>query len=223
MKENITEKERFFSKVSHDLRGSFTSILGFSDILNDPNENLNREEIDEYVSRIGKQSNDSFELLVNFINWLKLENYNYGLTNEKIDLLEIFYDVQNHIKKELSKKNVSVMTSITENDFVKMDYEILISILNNIFNFIVKTCCENSKITINSGSLADDFSIIEISANCYQKDYTFLQNIDLKDLNNEISFPLVFAAKFVQLCKGDFHFNIDKENNLSIQFKLPKR
>ena len=223
MKENISEKERFFSKVSHDLRGSFTSIIGFSDILNDPQEELGRDEINEFVARIGKQSKDSFDLLVNFINWLKLENYNYGLAKEKIDLLEIFYDVQNHVKQGLSNKNVSVLTSITENDFVKMDYEILISILNNIFNFIIKTCCEDSKIKVNSGSLADDFSEIEISSNCYKKDFTFLQNIDLKDLNNEISFPLIFAAKFVELCEGEFHFNIVGEDRLIIQLKLPKR
>ena len=38
MSDNLSVKEKFFSKISHDLRGSFTSILRFSDILNDPNE-----------------------------------------------------------------------------------------------------------------------------------------------------------------------------------------
>jgi len=222
MEKNITEKEQFFSKISHDLRGSFTSILGFSDIISDPNEELSRDEVDEFVKRIASQSRDSFELLVNFINWLKLEKFKYGLANEKIDLLELFYDVQNHKKKELLKKNVSFVTAIAENDFVRMDYEILNSILNNIFNFIAKTCCENSKIKVNSGSLENKYSNIEISASCYQKDNSFLQNIDLKNLNNEISFPLIFAAKFVELCEGEFRFNLTKENNLSIQLKLPK-
>jgi len=73
--ENILEHDQFFSKISHDLRGSFTSILGFSDILNDPTEELGKEEIKEFVFRISKQSHEAFELLVNFVNWLKLENF----------------------------------------------------------------------------------------------------------------------------------------------------
>lgn len=48
--DKLSERDQFFSKLSHDLRGSFTSILGFSDILNDPNEKLTYEEITEYAS-----------------------------------------------------------------------------------------------------------------------------------------------------------------------------
>ena len=54
MKEVKSEKERFFSKISHDLRGSFTSILGFSDIMNDPNEHITEEETKDFAMRIGK-------------------------------------------------------------------------------------------------------------------------------------------------------------------------
>jgi len=223
MKENISEKEQFFSKISHDLRGSFTSILGFGDILNDPNENLSRDEISEFNKRISLQSRDTFELLVNFINWLKLENYGYGITKDKIELLDVLIEIQNLHKKEITKKNIIVGYDIPETDYVLMDYEILHSIFNNIFLFLLKTCSENSKISVKSIKCSDGSKCLGISANYSNKDSSFLENIDLRNLNNELSFPIVFAIKFTELSGGVFNFSIDQENNLIINLQLPKK
>lgn len=222
MKENITEKERFFSKVSHDLRGSFTSILGFSDILCDPKENLSEKEIQEFSKRIGNQSKESYELLVNFINWLKLENYDYGLTNEKLDLLDIMYELKSYHKKVLSTKKVTVEIKMSELDYIFMDYEIIYSILNNILLFLIKSCNNNSAITFKTIGNNDKSISIDIYASC-RKDTQFLNNIDLRNLNNDLSFPIIFAIKFTEQCGGKFNFNFSSDGNTSINLVLPKK
>lgn len=221
MKDNITEKERFFSKVSHDLRGSFTSILGFSDILCDPKEKLSETEIHEFSKRIGNQSKESYELLVNFINWLKLENYDYGLTNEKLDLLDIMYELKSYHKKVLSKKSVTVEIKMSELDYVFMDYEILYSILNNILLFLIKSCNNNSVLTFKTIGNSDKSIRIDIYASC-RRDSEFLHNIDLRNLNNQLSFPIIFAIKFTEQCGGKFNFNFSADGNASIKLVLPK-
>lgn len=222
MKENISEKERFFSKVSHDLRGSFTSILGFSDILGDPSENLNSEEVLDFTNRIGKQSHDTFELLVNFVNWLKLENYDYGLSPEKIEVLDIILDVKNKLQKVLNEKNINFQTNAKTTDSVYLDFEIADAIFSNTILFITKICSENSQIKINSVSCNEKYSCVEITASCNNENLSFLQNIDLKDLNNEVSFPIIFAIKFTEQSGGEFNFSIDQNNNFVIKLKLPR-
>jgi K+-sensing histidine kinase KdpD len=221
MKENISEKDQFFSKVSHDLRGNFTSILGFSDIINDPSEVLSPEELDEFVRRIGTQSRDTYDLLVNFVNWLKLEHFAYGLTNEKIELLDALYEVKSFHHKRLLEKNIEIDFHISESDYVFMDYEILNSILNNLFVFLIKICLPNSTIKITSENLLSNNKTIIIRAISSNQDSSFLQNIDLKDLNNEISFPLIFAIKFTELCGGLFTFNFSETKDLAIEINLP--
>ena len=222
MKKNISENEQFFSKVSHDLRGSFTSILGFSDILNDPNEKLNSDEISEFTSRINKQSQDTYELLINFVNWLKLENYDFGIAKEKIELYEVVLDIKNQHQKKLAEKNISVNIEINDSEVVLMDYEIINSIINNIIVFLIKVCNENTKINVNSIHCNSKLACLEISTSCNNNDSSFLQNIDLRDLKNELSFSIVFANKFIEQSGGEFDFSIDKENNLIIALKLPK-
>lgn len=222
MKEELSESDQFFSKVSHDLRGSFTSILGFSDILNDPTENLSSEEIKEFVKRIQIQSRDSFDLLVNFINWLKLEKYSSGLTKETIELYDILLIIQNDLKKELSEKNLTIENKLDVSEFVKMDYEILRTILSNVFSFLFKVCCTNSYITVEVIESRNDNLTLEILANCESKNVAFLQNINLKDLNNDLSFPIIFALKLTELTGGVFNFSFKEQNDLIISLQLPK-
>lgn len=222
MKEVQTEKERFFSKISHDLRGSFTSILGFSDIMTDPTEDLTDNEKADFVNRISKQSKDTFDLLVNFINWLKLENYDYGLVNEKLEVLECLIENKSNHQKIIKAKNLTFQFDINENEFVKMDYEILSSILNNIFIFLIKLCSDNSSIVFESIPNEDKYFELSILAKCSDNEVDFLQNIDLKDLNSELSFPIIFAIKFTEQSGGKYNVFVDEKNSLHLSIKLPK-
>ena len=223
MKEVKSDKEQFFSKISHDLRGSFTSILGFSDIINDPTENLTEEEIKDFVNRIGKQSHDTFDLLVNFVNWLKLENYNYGLVPEKLQILDSLLETKSNHIKNIANKGLSIKFNVDENDFVMMDYEILSSILNNIFSFLINISCDHSEISVQTLNTEERFSTIDILADCNGQEYSLLKNIDLRELKNELSFPIVFAIKFVEQSGGVFNFSRDDKKNLFISIKLPKK
>ncbi len=222
MKEDQTEKERFFSKISHDLRGSFTSILGFSDIMTDPAEDLTEKEKADFVNRISKQSRDTFDLLVNFINWLKLENYDYGLVYERLEVLECLLENKSNYQKIIKAKNLTFQFDINENEYVRMDYEILSSILNNIFIFLIKLCCDNSTITFESIKNEKKYFELSILAKCSDNEVPFLQNIDLKDLNNELSFPIIFAIKFTEQSGGKYNVFVDEKNSLHLSIKLPK-
>ena len=220
MKQKISEKEKFFSKVSHDLRGSFTSILGFSDIVNDDEEEISIGDLKEYLGRIGKQSHESFELLSNFINWLKLEHFQYGITEEEIELVDMLYELKSNIQKDLKKKNVELEFDVDEKLNVFLDYVICQSILSNTFQFILKTCNESSKIFVK-GFDENNSAFIEIDAQFEKNNTSYLQNVDLRDLNNELSFPIVFAIKFTELSGGSFNFSFLK-NHLQIQIALPQ-
>ncbi len=222
MKENIPEKDQFFSKVSHDLRGNFTSILGFSDLINDPSEELLPEELNEFVKRIGTQSRDTYELLVNFVNWLKLEHFDYGLTNEKIDLLDILYEVKIFHKKRLTEKKLELDFNVSESNYVIMDYEIINSIFNNLLVFLTKISLSNSKIEISAQNSQTNSKMLNIIVRNTDAASSFLQTIDLKDLNNEISFPVIFAIKFTELCGGIFNLEFSETKGLTIELELPK-
>ena len=220
--DKLSERDQFFSKLSHDLRGSFTSILGFSDILNDPNEKLTYEEITEYVSRIGSQTRESYELLLNFINWLKLDTYNYGLTKENLNLLDLILQTKNFYKRICIEKKIEIKTDISDTQSLLIDYEIANSIFNNIFLFLSRISKSNSVISIKSITTEfDDIAAIEFTTNFSEEDFSYLNNLKLEKLNSDVSFPIVFAIKFTELSGGDLNFFQDLDNTLKIVLHLP--
>ncbi len=222
MKEELTDRDQFFSKISHDLRGSFTSMLGFSDILNDPNEKLTFEEINEFVSRIGNQTRESYELLLNFINWLKLDTYNYSLVKEKINPLDLLSQTKVFYKRIFSGKKIEVEISVKENENIFIDYEIANSIFNNIFLFLNQITQPDNTIFIKSEHLDNTKSVlIEFVTKCKEKDLSYLQGIKLEKLTGEISYPIIFAIKFTELSGGSFDFFQDLDNNIKLTLILP--
>lgn len=222
MKEKNSEKEQFFSKISHDLRGSFTSILGFSDILNDPNESLTIEEINEFTKRIQHQSKETFNLLVNFIYWLKLENYKYGLSFEKVELYDAFLETKNNLKRKIEEKNIEYKLSFSDNATVFMDYEILISVINNIFTFLLNVSARNTSFLIQCLEPNKSKVNLEITAYCDNEHLSILNNLNLQKLNDELSLPLIFALKFSELSGGALNFHIDKNKKMIISLDLPR-
>jgi K+-sensing histidine kinase KdpD len=222
MNDNLSDREQFFSKLSHDLRGSFTSMLGFSDILNDPNEKLTIEEINEFVSRIGNQTKESYELLLNFINWLKLDTYNYGLVKEKINLLDLLSQTKTFYKRMYIENKIDIKFNVRENENILIDYEIANSIFNNIFLFLKQITQQNNTVLINSHLHSNSSTItIEFITKCAERDLSFLQNVKLKNLTGEISYPIIFAIKFTELSGGSFDFYQDLDNTIKLTLHLP--
>lgn len=220
--DSLSERDQFFSKLSHDLRGSFTSILGFSDILNDPNEKLTYEEITEYVSRIGNQTRESYELLINFINWLKLDTYKYGLTKENLNLLDLILQAKNYYKKVNIEKKIEIKIDIDDEIKLLLDYEIANSIINNIFLFLNRITKNNSVIFIKSIKTdITDIATIEFTTNFSDENLSYLNNLKLEKLNSDVSFPILFAIKFAELCDGNLNFFQDLDNTLKIELHLP--
>jgi hypothetical protein len=101
-------------------------------------------------------------------------------------------------------------------------FEILLSILNNIFSFLIRICRNNSILFFNSINSDSNKTSIEITATSDDEHNHFLQHNNLRDLNSEFSFPIIFAIKFIELSGGKFDFSFDKKNNLILSIQLPK-
>ncbi|MDX1700445.1 MAG: hypothetical protein R3250_07505 [Melioribacteraceae bacterium] len=221
MKNKLLDSEKFFSQLGHDLRGSFTSILGFSNILSDPNESFDENEVREFGKRISAQANESLELLVNFINWLKLEKYNSLLTIDKLNLSDVISEVSNSNRKQLDSLNVTPIHSLNDSNYVFIDYEILTSILNNIIIYLLRFSEENTELKFSS-TMNNIFTNLTISITASKENIAILKDVNLSDPNSENAFPLIFAVKFIELCGGEFKLSFNDEE-IAVVLAIPNK
>ncbi len=67
------EKNKFFSIIAHDLRSPFTSLLGYTNLIEQMHDELTSEEIREYASHINDSATRVFKLLENLLEWARLQ------------------------------------------------------------------------------------------------------------------------------------------------------
>ncbi|MCP5063977.1 MAG: HAMP domain-containing histidine kinase [Ignavibacteriae bacterium] len=216
---SITFEEKLFSKINHDLRGSFVSILGYSGILSDPNEEVTESEIKEFVSRIDLRTKETFELLESFTNWLKLEQYPQSINKEEINLLESVTSVQSLFQNDFIKKNIEANINFDESIIISFDVQMISSLLKNLFSFINKSIKEKSKLKISAISFENKANLkFEYTSQLSEKEILPLTKLR----ENEIIFTnipneILFAKKFVELSRGSFDLNVLDENEIVIE------
>jgi len=138
LKELNNSKDKFFSIIAHDLRSPFNSLIGLSELLVNPNENLTEPERNEFVIDIHNLIKNVYELIQNLLEWAALQlgkiEYNplkielFDLVSKKIELLSMHAD----------KKNISLVNEIKSNKNVLADKNMLGSLIQNFITNSIK-------------------------------------------------------------------------------------
>ena len=113
-------KDKFFSIVSHNLRGPFSGLLGISELLKDSVnvEPPQMDEIKEYSELIHISSLKAFDLLKNLFEWGKIQTNKIKIRKEYINLSFLIEEIIYSLSKKLQNKEITHTTSsINANTF----------------------------------------------------------------------------------------------------------
>lgn len=159
-RKNDEIKSEFISSASHELKTPITSISGFSELLIDNFDNINRDKIINYLTKIHQESIHMKETIDELLYLSNLENKNLDLS-EDVYLDELVDEVYNEYydlaKKEglvLSKEVVPAKT-LGSNNLIK-------HLITNLVENAIKYNKENGSIDI-AIEKNDDYTILKIS------------------------------------------------------------
>ena len=206
----IETKDKFFSVISHDLRGPFNSILGFLDILNSEFEDLIDVKKKEMLSQVQKSSQNTYNLLVNLLDWARAQR---GIIENNAEKLETFVIVQHSISQcyqRAENKEIKIINETDPNIFVWADGNLFSSVLQNLLNNAVKFSPRGSQININCKIEKDMLVLlvtdqgIGIPKENQPNLFNLGNSINRKGTENELGtgLGLVLVNEFVQLLGG---------------------
>ncbi|WP_171594263.1 sensor histidine kinase [Marinifilum caeruleilacunae] len=158
LKQAITDKDKFFSILAHDLRGSIGVILGISTLLNDEDFKSDPEE-DEHLEKdllhVATQTN---ALLEDLFYWgVNQSKEGPTIENSEFDINNILLDTCKTFKINLG--NISFKTNLEEDLMVNTDKNICKFILRNIVQNAIKFSHDNATVTVSSFAKNDDVCI----------------------------------------------------------------
>ncbi len=102
-------KDKFFSIISHDLKGPLNSLTSFSSLLINHTESLSKEEIKMFASDFDKSLKNLFALLENLLEWSRSQTGNIEFIPEPFDLAAMLEENKELLKAQAQNKNITLM------------------------------------------------------------------------------------------------------------------
>ncbi len=142
-------KDRFISIISHDLRTPFSSILGFTDLLQNDDE-LTDEEKHQYVSFIQDSSKSMLSLVNSLLDWTRLQTGRINFEPERLSAATLIDSSMQSLKGAAMQKNIELINSVSIDTSVYVDSSLIFQAFNNLISNAIKFTPNGGKITTKS-------------------------------------------------------------------------
>jgi signal transduction histidine kinase len=142
-------KDKLFTIIAHDLRNSFSALIGTSRMLLEDYDSLSDSDKHILVSEISKATGKSYHLLENLLSWANFHTGNMKLNFEAINLRELAEEAAGLQYAAAAKKKIKIVNNVHEDAQILADRFLLSSVVRNLINNAVKFTDRNGKITVN--------------------------------------------------------------------------
>lgn len=224
--QNVRDIRKEITNLSHDLRTPLTSILGYMELMNPEELNEEQQKIVEVVKRRGNQLNDLIEQLYEYA---RLENQEYALRLEKLDLYRI---VKEHVLEaylDFEKAGIELQIQLPKEAkplFIQGDRKGMERVLENLTSNTVKYCGSQAVISLKEeaskvvimyqtprGELSE-FDVAHLFERFYKKDTARVEH-------QSSGLGLTIAKLLVEQMGGTIYAKTDQDS-LFLILNFPK-
>ncbi|GAA0714518.1 HAMP domain-containing sensor histidine kinase [Paraclostridium ghonii] len=143
------EIRKEIENISHDLRTPLTSIRGYLDLIND--ETSTEEEKKEYIEIVEKRSKVLQNLIQSFYDLSRLENNDYNMNMEDIDINKKLKDYVLTFYNDFESKHINVEVDLPKKPvYVKVDNSAIERIFSNLIQNSIKYSKSSFYISLNN-------------------------------------------------------------------------
>jgi signal transduction histidine kinase len=230
-KSNATIKKTF-SIISHDLRGPFNVLLGYTNYINDNFDECSKEELKSYIIKVNNAAQNNFNFTQQLLNWSLKQQNGITINKELCNLNEVVEKSIATLQPLAHQKDIAIHKDFLLEDDAKhyLDKDIIFNVLYNVISNSIKYSKDNTSIQIRT--YADEKSLtIETKDNgkgmTIEQLQKLNQNSDVNDFNfiknnNEYQggFGLTYARELANLYGAQLVFESVLGEGTSVNFKI---
>lgn len=143
-------KDKFFSIISHDLKGPLNSLTSFSGLLINHSDSLSKEEIKMLAQDLDKSLKNLFALLENLLEWSRSQTGNIQFKPEVIDLNMIFETNKALLDAQAANKQITIVNKCTTQLPVQADKNSITTVVRNLLSNAIKFTPAGGTITLDA-------------------------------------------------------------------------
>lgn len=156
------QKDRFFAIIAHDLRSPFSSLLGFSEMIRKQTKDLTPEQVSEYVTVVNRTAEQAYNLLVDLLDWSRLQLDRMDFEPEALDLEQVINRNMEQMSLMAGAKQISITREIERALRVRADAQMVNTILRNLMDNAIKFTPDKGTVTVRARR-TDSFGLIEVT------------------------------------------------------------
>ena len=143
-------KDKFFSIVSHDLRGPISAFSGISNIIRGYLRQKSYDELEEMTDLIDKSANSISDLLDNLLNWAVQQQGQVPYNPAPVDLNQMLDTTLGIFETAATAKDIVLSNDIGRSLFVVVDKDTIMTIFRNLVGNALKFTQPGGKIWVEA-------------------------------------------------------------------------
>lgn len=163
LKLNAT-KDKFFSIISHDLRGPFNGIMGFSDILVSQVKEKDYNGIEEYAGIIQSSAHRAMNLLTNLLEWSNSQSGRMEFNPEYIETVLLINEVTELLNDSAKQKSIQIIKDLPHSAAFFADKAMFATIIRNLVSNSIKFTNPGGEVKI-SATLNKNILLVSVADN----------------------------------------------------------
>jgi signal transduction histidine kinase len=222
-------KDKFFSIISHDLKGPLNSLTSFSSLLINHTESLSREEIQMFAKDFDKSIKNLFALLENLLEWARSQTGNIEFTPEQFSLKDALSENAALLTTQAEAKNIQITYDSDENIVVNAHRNSVSTVIRNLISNAIKFTPEGGLVTLKLMRSGSDVMVsvsdtgVGMSQEVVDKLFRIDAKISTKGTANEkgTGLGLILCKEFIEKNGGRIWVKSSDGNGSVFYFLLP--
>jgi len=149
----ITTRDKFFSIISHDLKGPFSALLGYTQLLTDDYDHFDDAKRRSFCADIYKASKYLYRMMENLLDWSRIQSGRIKCNPRMLALVRIIHVCLVTLQPQADAKNIRICYDIAKDIRIFGDSEMIALVMRNLLSNAVKFSHQGSVIRIDCRSV----------------------------------------------------------------------
>jgi len=163
LQELNASKDKFFSIISHDLRGAFGALLGFAQLISGNIDAYSKDRVKTLVSRLRTCAERLYALLENLLTWSRLQRGVVECAPKVIDLFPIAKENIELFTTRAEQKQIILKSAIQEGTAVYADLVMVNTVMRNLLSNGLKFTSAGDSIHVSSTDHDEHFIAVTVA------------------------------------------------------------
>lgn len=222
-------KDKFFSIISHDLKGPLNSLTSFSGLLINYFDSLSKEEIQTLAKDLDKSLKNLFALLENLLEWSRSQTGAIEFKPARFDLSELIMETIDLLTAQAGTKNITLHYPSVQPVIVMAHKHSITTVIRNLISNAIKFTPTGGTITLSATKSNEEalISVADTGVGMSKEVIDKIFRIDAKHSTKGTAdekgtgLGLVLCKDFVEKNNGSIGVQSEEGKGSTFYFTLP--